>query len=98
MANIVRAFGFAWFRREDYNRCLKIFIDSKVLPSQFDKWLKLANRALDDCKRQGNIAEKVYIDPDTFPAWCASRGLDVDAKARMAYASEVVAQKYRNQS
>lgn len=46
--------------------------------------------------RRGLIAERVYIDPDEFPRWCAARGLDLDADARMAFASEAVARKYGN--
>ncbi len=51
-----------------------------------------------ELKLQNLITNKAYIDPDTFAEWCQSRSLYIDANARMDFANEFVARKYRNQS
>jgi hypothetical protein len=85
--------GIAWYKREDYDTLLDIFTDSKKLASTYDEWLKDAERLADHLRRNGLAFQKVYIDPKTFPAWCAGKGLNIDAKARMAFAIEFAARK-----
>lgn len=94
----VRATGMAWYRQEDYAKIKKIMIDHRKLPDTYKQWLKKANQGFEHFTAQGHIVEKVYIDPDTFPDWCATRGLNVDANARIRFASEAVARMYSNQS
>ena len=71
-----------------------MFIDGHKLPLSFDKWLKKAQQGFDDYTRKGHTVEKVYIDPDTFPAWCRERGHEIDARARTEFANDVVGRKY----
>jgi hypothetical protein len=93
----IRALGIPWYRRDDWNALLAIFVDAAKLPT-YDKWLRRVEQAEKEFKRQGTIAERVYLDPKEFAGWCAARGLDIDAAARMRFAAEAVARKYRNQS
>lgn len=95
---IVRATGIAWYHRADYAKIKTVMIDARKLPDTYDQWLKQADRVFQRITTDGGIVEKVYIDPDTFPAWCAGRGLNVNADARIVFANEFVAVKYRNQS
>lgn len=94
----VRATGIAWFRQEDYHRCRKLFIDGRKLPQTYEKWHQAAQRLFDQLVGSGHLVEKAYIDPETFPAWCAARGLNIDAQARLQFANETVYRKYANQS
>ncbi|HCB12137.1 MAG TPA: hypothetical protein DEP36_01000 [Gammaproteobacteria bacterium] len=94
----IRAVGMVWYRQEDYFKIKNIMVDSRKLPNTYVKWLKQANQGFQQLTAQGHLVEKVYLDPNTFPAWCSERGLDVDANARMTFANEFVARKYRNQS
>lgn len=98
MGGEIRAFGVAWYRQEDYAKIKKIMVDHRKLPDTYKKWLKSAEQTVNQIGGHGHIVEKVYIDPDTFPAWCRARGLDIDADARMRFANEAVIVKYRNQS
>ena len=91
-----RAAGIAWYRREDYARILTIMEDAQVLPASWEEWFKIAKNTRDHVRRQGMIVEQVTIDPDTFPAWCRARGLNVDAKARTTFANEYVGLKYNS--
>lgn len=94
MKQQVKYVGMPWYRRADYEKLLSIFSDNHVLPETFEKWLQKAEDGFDDFTRQGLIVEKVYIDPDTFPAWCRARGLNIDAKARVEFANDFVGRKY----
>ena len=93
----IRALGIPWYRREDWDALLALFVDAeRLLPATYDKWLRRAEQAEKEFKRQGTIAERVYIDPIEFSLWCVDRGTDLDAAARMNFAAEAVDRKYRN--
>jgi hypothetical protein len=79
-------------------RSSPFFVDREKLPATYDRWLRRAGRAEKEFKRQGTIAERVYLDPAEFAGWCVARGLNIEAAARMSFATEAVAGKYRNQS
>lgn len=93
----VRAVGIPWYRREEYGRIRRVMADGHLLPATWRDWLDRAQQAEQQIKAQGIVAERVYLDPRGFPDWCRARGLDVDADARMRFASEAVATRYRNQ-
>lgn len=82
--------GIAWYKREDYKALLALFTDSEKLAPNYQEWLKAAERLTDQLRRSGQAFQKVYIDPETFPA---SRGLNIDANARIRFANEAVAGK-----
>ncbi|MBA3572165.1 MAG: hypothetical protein H0W34_09375 [Pyrinomonadaceae bacterium] len=81
---------------EHYDELRCLFSDGKNLPATYDEWLKKAQDLFDKFKREGHNVEKVYIEPDTFPAWCAERGLDVNSQARVRFANESVYKKHRD--
>ena len=85
--------GIAWYRREDYDRIRTICADGDGFSPSYDDWLKAAEGLADRMKRAGSAFQKVYIDPDTFPAWCTSRGMNIDSKARIRFANEFVARR-----
>lgn len=86
MTNIPVHLGIAWYRNEaDYKRCLALFIDRHVLPATFLEWQKKADQLRKTEMAQGRVVIPAYIDPDTFADWCRARGLNVDAKGRMAF-------------
>lgn len=92
LSSTVQAIGIAWYREADYERLRSIFIDSHALPDTFEKWQQKAEQIRKTQIQQGRIVIQAYIDPDTFPAWCAARGHKVDASGRMAFAN---AEAYR---
>lgn len=78
--------GIPWYRRNDYPRILKIMVDGESLPPTFDEWEKRAKYAERERSAVGPVY-RVEVRPEKFVAWCAERGLDVDADARMQFAS-----------
>ncbi|SMG01052.1 hypothetical protein [Burkholderia singularis] len=78
--------GVAWFNEADYNDLLIIF--KGQLQPTFQEWKRGAVNRVKEIERQGFAVVKVNIDPKTFPAWCAARRLEVDARARQIFAME----------
>lgn len=79
-----------WYRnRQDYAKLLSVFKDRANLPESFDAWLKKAEAIRLDQKMSGRKVVRAYVDADTFVAWCALNGCDVDGKARTAYANRI---------
>ena len=80
--------GLAWYRRPDYDRLKSMFTDGEKLPDTYSQWLKIACRTTETLTKEGHIVEKVYIDPEAFPAWCKSKRRKLDTNARITYAAE----------
>ncbi len=94
-----RAAGVAWVREEDYPAFLTIMEDANGLPKTWEKFVHFCEEAERSYRADGLIVERTYIDPETFPGWCASHGHRINSKARMAFAAELVGKKYgTNQS
>lgn len=86
-SNQVMAVGMAWYREADYARLKAMFVDGDKLPGTFLRWQDQAEQGRKKLLREGKTVVKAYIDPNTFPEWCAANGHRVDAKGRMAFAS-----------
>lgn len=86
--------GMTWFHRKDYKKLRQLFIDGDKFPLLYDQWLKKAEKGFNEIRRRGSTVEKVYFDPETFPAWCNERAMDIDARARSAFINEFMARKH----
>ncbi len=87
MKNLI---GIAWFNDEaTYRRALQIFTDRENLPASFDDWKALVKRQCELIKGNGDVALRVDIDPETFTAWCASRGFLANSQGRIAFVNHV---------
>ena len=81
--------AMVWYREEDWDTLKTLFADSHLLPSTYADWLGRAEEMKTRVQADGDIVIKVYIDPETFPAWCAQKGLPMDAEARSQLAIEM---------
>lgn len=90
----IRATAMCWYRREDYARIRRIMVDGHKLPATFDAWLKGAQKGIEHLDQKGIVTVKAYLDPTEFAGWCAERGLNLDANARMQYATWVALQAH----
>ena len=86
--------GMVWYKFEDYDAILRIMADRDKLPASFHIWLMKAETGEKKFRREGKIVVRTFIDPETFPDWCRSRGLDIDAKARMEFSNTVAYDTY----
>lgn len=86
LTNII---GMAWYQSEHYGAIRRIMSDSHKLPATFHEWRMQADIREKQERRLGKIVVRANIDPETFPDWCRSRGLNIDAQARMQYAATI---------
>ena len=87
--------GVCWYRRKDYDRLKAMFKDGDILPHTYDDWHRKVMELHDQLLADGYTVEKAYIDVETFPGWCLTRGMEMDANARTAYGVQYAAKKHK---
>jgi hypothetical protein len=93
----VEAVGLCWFREEDYPALLAMFKDADKMHDTWKEWRENAERLEKRAKAEGHVTERVYIDPSTFPDWCAREGASLDRDGRGRFVASSLAEKYKNQ-
>jgi len=88
--------GIPWCREEDYSAFRAIFKDADDLPESWKDFIKPRERAEKDFQDKGQLVVRVYINPQTFPQWCARKGYRINAKARDLFAAEIAIKQQRN--
>lgn len=81
--------AMVWYKEEHYEQLLAIFDDAELLPPTYQAWLVRAEEKKAEVEAAGDQVMKVFIDPETFPEWCAQKGLAKDAEARTQLALDV---------
>lgn len=81
--------AMVWYKEEDYELLLTLFDDAELLPRTFSDWSQRAEEKKTEVESAGDQVIKVFIDPETFPEWCASKNLPKDANSRSQLALEV---------
>lgn len=92
----INVVGMAWYRAEDYDAILGIMSDRNKLHATYHEWRMDAETGEKKLRREGKTVVRAYIDPKTFPDWCRTEGLNIDAKARMQYASRIAYEQTRS--
>ena len=85
--------AMVWYKEEDWNRLMNLFSDAHLLPKSFDEWQARAEEMLKKVEGSGDVVMKVFIDPETFPAWCKEKGREMDSNARAELAIEVATEQ-----
>jgi hypothetical protein len=85
LTNII---AIAWYRPQDYARLKAMFVDGDEMPDTFQEWESSVLEMVAMLTGSGQPVVKAYIDPETFPAWCAARGLPLDTHAKSRYGAE----------
>jgi hypothetical protein len=94
----VRAIGIPWMREEDYPALIRIFEDGHMFDS-WEQWSQRAETTEKQFQSEGVIVLRAYLDPATFPAWCAARNISPGREARTQFGIEFAEERYgRNQS
>ena len=84
-----RVVGIAWYRAQDYGQIRRIMVDAADFPATYRQWREVSERLESDLKQQSHVVLRAIIDPEIFPEWCKTRGLNIDAAARTMFANEV---------
>lgn len=81
--------AMVWYKEEHYQELLALFDDAELLPPTYGDWLKRAEEKKVEVEATGDQVMKVFIDPETFPEWCAKKNMPKDANSRAELALEV---------
>jgi hypothetical protein len=92
------AVGAYWITEEDYPALLKLFDDSDKMPPSWKGWLKMAEEMEQGLKAYGHVVLRVYIDPATFPDWCAAHGTSPGSAGRRKFVAAAVTERYGRQA
>ena len=81
--------AMVWYKEEHWEQLRTLFTDADKLPVSYEDWHIRASEMQKKMEDEGNAVIKVFIDPETFPQWCDSKGLAMDSEARSQLAIEV---------
>lgn len=88
--------GIFWYNDEiAYRQARSIFKDAFNMPDTYKDWKAGVKTLSEKFKREGWTLVRAEFNPDTFPAWCEERGLNIDAKARMSFGDYVAGEYLR---
>ncbi|HML83299.1 MAG TPA: hypothetical protein PKE37_16215 [Thiomonas arsenitoxydans] len=89
----IQIIGMVWYKSEHYDAIRRVMADREKLPATFHEWRMKAETNEKKFRREGKIVVRAFINPETFPDWCRSRGLNIDAQARNLFAAEAAKDK-----
>ena len=81
--------AMVWYREEHWAQLKELFEDGDLLPESYGDWLVRAEQMKQEAEAAGDAVIKVFIDPETFPDWCASKEIPMNSEARSQLAIEV---------
>ena len=90
--------GFAWYRREQWERVRDIASDAGEFEDTYEEWLRVAEQKLTELAAAGLDVKKVDVDSEQLILWCNEQGLDMNAQARSRYAAEKLRDLDKDQS
>lgn len=82
--------AMVWYKEEDWDTLMGLFSDNHLLPPNYADWLIRAEEMVQKVESAGDVVVKVFIDPETFPAWCKEQGRKMNSDARAELAIQVV--------
>ncbi|MCK5071692.1 MAG: hypothetical protein KAR01_14155 [Desulfocapsa sp.] len=85
--------AMVWYKEDDWDPLMELFTDTHLLPKSYADWLPRAEEMVKKVEGSGDLVMKVYIDPETFPAWCKEKGREMNSDARAELAIEVATQQ-----
>jgi hypothetical protein len=92
------AVGAYWIKEEDYPALLQLFDDGDKMPPSWKEWLKMAEEMEQGLKAYGHVVLRVFIDPATFPDWCAAHGTSPGSAGRRKFVAAAVTERYGRQA
>jgi hypothetical protein len=87
-----------WIKEEDYPALLQLFDDGDKMPPRWKDWLKMAEEMERGLKAYGHVVLRVYIDPTTFPDWCAAHATSPGSAGRRKFVAAAVTERYGRQT
>ena len=91
------AVGAYWIK-EELSSAAATFDDGDKMPPSWKEWLKMAEEMEQGLKAYGHVVLRVYIDPATFPDWCAAHGTSPGSAGRRKFVAAAVTERYGRQA
>ena len=91
----IRATGMVWYEAQDFDQIKTLMEDGHVLHRTHAEWKAAAEMGEQRMRRDGVRVYRAIIKPDSFKAWCNTRGLKLNANSRNQFASWHAAEEYR---
>ena len=86
-------YSFVWFQPEEW-LCLKETVDDpSTLDNSYQEWRSSAESAIAELRSNGKKVQKISIKISKLLAWCESKGIQPDGKARSEYAAFLAQQR-----
>ena len=85
--------AMVWYKEEDWDTLMELFPDSHLLPPSYEDWIGRAEEMKTKVEASGDVVIKVFIDPETFPAWCKEQGKEMNSESRAELAIRVAQQQ-----
>ncbi len=79
--------AIAWYKRDEYDKLLRVIIDKDSMPLNYDTWFEIATVAIEDLKNQGFDVKKIVVDVDELIEWCRVMKKENTAKNRALFVS-----------
>ncbi len=88
----VQVLGMVWYLEEDFQEAKQLMADSHTLHDTYTQWHKAATAGEQHSRAAGIHVVRAIIKPAEFKQWCEQRGLNIDSKARNAFANHIAMQ------
>ncbi len=88
MNNSKTPIAVAWYRPEQWALLKAYSVDRDELENTFTEWVEHAERSYKKYEESGLNMHKVVIDVDILVAWCKTKNIPLNAKARSQYAAD----------
>ncbi|HEU4678406.1 MAG TPA: hypothetical protein VFS35_02720 [Terrimicrobiaceae bacterium] len=79
--------GVAWYTEEQWARVKARAVDSELFEATYAEWVRMAEDALADIRREVGNPTKIYVEADELAAWCLVHGKRNDSSSRAEFAS-----------
>ncbi|BCX53721.1 hypothetical protein CTYAZ2_33010 [Comamonas testosteroni] len=83
----ISVIGMVWYLEEDFEEIKRLMADSHTLHRTYAEWLQAATFGEEQQRKSGARVIRAVLRPQEFKLWCQSRGLNIDSKARNAFAN-----------
>ncbi|WDD99293.1 hypothetical protein [Thalassomonas actiniarum] len=86
-------YSFAWFQPDEWYRLKEVVDDPSTLDDTYEEWRRNAEKAISEFRANGQQVKKISIKISELLAWCESKNVKPDSKARSEYAAFVAQQR-----
>ena len=80
--------GVTWYTPEEFFKMKRTAIDGDNFEDTYEEWRQVAEKTMNDLKRQGINPRKVYVKTEEFRWWCEKNNLDTNGPSRTRYVAE----------